>query len=796
MKRWFIIGLCIIVGIAVILAGGGYLWFQFTLRHRLPQTKGTIKLAGLNDSVTIIRDKYGVPHIYAKNEDDLFFAFGYAVAQDRLWQIDFMRRLGQGRLSEIFGKDFVDTDVYFRLLTSTGIKGGTPPHLKQGFKAFSQGISTYIRTHEDNLPIEFTILGYKPDAWGKNDYLDVLKVVNWGLSCGFGTDLTASKILKKVGETLYQEAFPRWPDSAPSIIPPRQVQIAAYPELPAKVVDQLRGLVGLPIGGASNNWVISGEKSTDGAPLLANDTHLALTNPGFWWEVDLNCPTIHASGFAVPGVPGIPVGHNEHVAWGVTNVMVDDVDFYIEKLNPKNPQQYWFKDHWEDMKVVKETIKVKDGDSVEKQILLTRHGPILPKSIDVEKGQAISQRWAFPECRQPGRAGYALLKARTAQDVMEALRYWELPSQNFVFADQQGNIGYWCCATVPVRPWGDGFLPVPGWTGQNEWQGYVPFEKRPHVLKPEQGFIASANNKVTANGEPYYISNYWEPIDRISRITQLIKQKDKLSVDDMKAIHNDTYCLLASELTPKLLDVLQSNAKQEGFKEAAEVLSKWDFVMGEDSAAASIFETTFRRLMDNIFKDELGEKLYKEYLQTIVFPPRAIRLLIRKGASKWFDDVNTPVKEDMKDIIKKSLEEALVQLREKMGDEMDQWKWGKIHTLTFEHILGKKKPLNLLFNIGPFAVPGNHLTVNKKQYPYTKPFLVDHGVSQRMIVPLSEPTKALHVLPVGESGMLKNPHYKDQIPLYLGGKYHGAWAKEQLAQENREATLILEPKGD
>lgn len=793
MKKWFLIIVCVIAGVLVVGLGSGYLWFQHTLKKRLPEISGELSVKGLTDKVEIIRDTYGVPHIYAKNETDMYFAFGYAVAQDRLWQMDFFRRLGQGKLSELFGKDLVETDRYFRLLTAPGVRKELPPALEPAFKAFVSGINAYITSHSDRLPVEFTLLRYKPEKWAEDDYLAILKVVNWGLACGFTTDLTAGEILKKVGEEKLREAFPGWPTDGPIIVPKGYEGVSASANQALRVAEEVRALIGFPVGAASNNWVVSGKKTQNGEPLLANDTHLALTNPSFWWEVDLNCPTIHVSGFAVPGVPGIPLGHNRDVAWGVTNVMVDDVDFYIEKINPDNPQQYWYENHWEDMKVIEETIKVKGGAPVRKEIFVTRHGPVVTQPGEGGGKETISQRWAFTECLQPARAGYRLMKARNVQEAIDALRDWELPSQNFVFADREGNIGFWCCATVPIRPKGGGMLPVPGWTGEYEWKGYVPFEQRPHLLNPEEGFIATSNNKVTGDDYPYVIGRYWEPMDRVTRVRQLLKTEKKLTVEDFKKIQHDTYCVLASELTPKFVDVLKKHAESEGFKKAREILAGWDFVMGEESGAAAIFEVTFRKMMDNIFRDELGEALFEQYLKTTMFPPRAIRALVRDGSSPWFDNINTPEKETMEDIMKVSLDQALAELREKMGDDMERWAWRRIHTLTYRHPLGKKKPLDRLFNLGPFPVPGNHLTVNKKQYSYDKPYSAEHGVSQRMIVDLSNIKDALHVLPTGESGQLKSPHYRDQIPLYLGNGYHPAWPDREQAEKNKEGILILNP---
>jgi penicillin amidase len=546
-------------------------------------------------------------------------------------------------------------------------------------------------------------------------------------------------------------------------------------------------LTGFSTSGASNNWVVSGKKSVTGKPILANDPHLGLTNPSTWWEAHMVCPTINVSGFALPGVPGIAVGHNLHVAWGVTNVMVDDVDFYIEKINPENQRQYWLKDHWEEMKVKEETIQVKGRDSIKTEVLLSRHGPIITGMKGSEE-RALSARWTFTEGIPPVQAAYLLAKAKNVQEVKEALRYSDLPCQNVVFADVNGNIGYWCCATIPVRSRGDGILPMPGWTDEYEWKGYVPFEKRPHLINPEEGLIATANNKVMGDSYPYFISHYWEPLDRITRIRQLLKTKEKLSVDDFKRMQQDVYSVLASEMVPKMIQVLERRFADKEGQRAKEILSRWDFVMDKESVGACLFEVTFRKMMDNIFKEKLGEELFQEYLKTSTFPPSALRMIMRKGSSSWLGQ------KTLEDIIALSMKQMLSELKEVIGNDMNKWTWGKIHLLTFEHALGKKRLPAWLFNLGPFPVGGSHLTINMKYYPYEEPYRVKYGVSERMIVDLSNIGRPLHVLPTGESGHLKSPHYKDQIDLYLSGKYHVGWTDRREIERNEEATLVLKPK--
>ncbi|MGD8993498.1 MAG: penicillin acylase family protein, partial [Desulfobacterales bacterium] len=646
----------------------------------------------------------------------------------------------------------------------------------------------------DRLPIEFKILRYTPEPWTPEDYIAISKVINWGLSQGWRVDLTAGKILEKAGETKFKEAFPAWPGDSPVIVPEDHRISAALSDAQSQLLSRVEKLVNLPAPGASNNWVVAGSRSAGGKPILANDPHLMLTNPSVWWEAHLVCPTINVSGFTIAGAPGIALGHNRHVAWGVTNVMVDDVDFFIERINPDNPRQYLYQGRWEDMQVVEETIHIKGKDPLKIEIGLTRHGPILEDNNKGTEPTALAVKWAFTDGLQSAKAFYLLNKATNTHEVALALKYWELPGQNVVFADTGGNIGYWCCATVPIRSKGDGLLPVPGWNGEYEWQGYVPFEMRPHLINPKQGYIATANNKVAGKHYPHFISHYWEPTDRITRIRQLLNTSKKLSVADVKRMQLDVFSGLASELAPEIVRVLEKEPADADVQKVRAVLSEWDFKMVKDSVAACLFEMTFMHMLENIFEDELGPELYKQYLKTSVFPPRAIRQLLRNGASTWFDDVNTDGTETMENIILRSVKQTIAQLKNEYGDDMTRWRWGDRHTLTFEHPLGKKKPLDRLFNIGPFPVGGSRQTVNMKLYSYEKPYNAILGASYRMIVDFSNMSVADHVLPTGESGQLGSPHHKDQLDLYLNGQYRTAWLERSDVEKNAKGTLLLKPK--
>ena len=795
--KWILSGVLCLTIIIIVSIAAAFFWYQKTIQKSQPQLSGHITVDGLLDTVKLIRDTHGVPHIYARNEPDLFFGFGYAMAQDRLWQMDLFRRIGSGHLAEILGAEAIEIDRYFRTISAGQIRQSLPRDLVFMIESFAAGINAYIRDLDQRLPLEYKILRVRPEPWQPEDYFSVFTLINWGLSIGWKVDLTAAEILRKVDEDLFREAFPTAAELGIPILSQIKQSLPQFFSTSRLMLETVSRLTGITPGPASNNWVIAGSRTQSGKPLLANDTHMALTNPSLWWEVHLVCPTIDATGFAIPGLPGLPVGRNRNVAWGVTNIMVDDVDFYIEQLHPENRHQYRDGDRWQDIDSHVETLAVKSAESLEIEVQRTRHGPIIAShesDVGIPEDKVVSARWAVLEVEAPARASYLLLKAGQVADVVDALEHWQAPGQNFIFADTNGKIGYWCSAAIPIRKNGNGLLPMPGWNHTSDWAGFIPFEDLPHIIDPPEGYIASANNPVTEAIYPHTIGTYWEPIDRIRRIRDRINAKPQLSVDDMMSMQNDIFSPLAAELTAAILAVLTDN--QGGYDEpnVREVLKNWDFQMSIGSSAASIVETTYLKLLENIFQDELGEELYRKYVGLTIFAPRALRQILRAKHSGWLDDIRTPERETLTDIIAKSIDQAFNQLQEQFGPDMEKWTWGHLHTLTFHHILGERKPLNRIFELGPYPSSGSHLTVNKKQYDYTAPFAVKEGVSQRMIVDLSEPETAYHILPTGQSGLIGSPHYADQVTLYLGGRYRYSWLNRSDIFRHLESELVLVPR--
>jgi len=809
----------ILVLILILLAsGGGYLFVQRTL----PQMKGTVHLTGLKGQVEIIRDRWGVPHIFAQNQEDLFFAQGYVHAQDRLWQMEFNRRVAAGRLSEVLGKATVETDIYLRTLglyrAAQADAAILDPETKAVLEAYARGVNAFIATHEDSLPPEFTLLGFKPAPWSPVDTLGWGKVMALNLSGNMDNEIWRAQAIAKLGEARLAELEPGYPASGPFIVEemaktggitsagtansteaapwlqaldPKslaalQAQNDALPSLllsyswPA-AMPKADPAAFFALG--SNNWVVSGARTQSGKPLLANDPHLGIQMPSIWYEIHLSGGGLDVIGVSFPGVPGVIIGHNQRIAWGVTNVGPDVQDLYIEKVNPQNPKQVEFKGQWEDVQVFAEEIKVKGESSRTIEVLVTRHGPVVTPII---KGmtQTLALRWTALEPGTIFRSVRLLNQAQNWEQFRAALAYWDVPSQNFVYADVDGNIGYQMPGRVPIRAKGDGSVPVPG-TGDYEWLGWIPYDELPRTLNPAKGYVVTANNAVVPPTYKYFISKEWAAPYRAMRIEAMIKAKGSLSVQDMRDIQADVTTIPGQELAGYLRKLAPPDDR---VRKALAALQAWDGRLTTDTVAGSIVEATMIRAMRNTFGDELGE-LMERYMGPGV--PVLLRLL-PQADSPWWDNVTTEKKETRDDILLLSLNQALDDLTARLGNNVAEWQWGRLHTATFAHPLGSVQPLNLIFNKGPYATGGSGFTPDNAAYN-PKTFAQSTVPSYRQIVDLSDLNKSLFQHTTGQSGNPFSKHYADFIEDWVAVRHHPMYFSRADVEANQEGTLILLP---
>ncbi|MGD8521167.1 MAG: penicillin acylase family protein [Desulfobacterales bacterium] len=785
--KW-ILGVLLVL--MIVIVGGVYTY----LRSTLPDYDGEITVPGLKAPVEIIRDSYGMPHIYAQADKDAYFAVGFCMAQDRLFHIDMARRLIKGRLAEIIGKDLVSVDRFFRTITAgksfEDIAAEYPPQTLAAVKAYAAGVNYFLEHRKGPLPIEFTILGYEPDPWQPSDSVAVHYFMAWDLNSALSIELLHDAVIDKVGPEMAEDIFSAYPEDYPTIIP---AELAALDFLQAHAL--AREVFGTEGGGASNSWVVAGKKSTTGMPILANDPHLGHGAPGIWYEAHLVTPSMNVSGSILPGVPLVVIGANEHTAWGMTNVMADDADFYIEKINPANSDQYEFMGRWEDMKIKEEIIKVKGGDDVKFNVRLTRHGPIIDdvKKFEGPKGTAVSMRWTAYEMLTVI-PFYYLNTAKSIDDIERAVEHFKCPGQNWVYADDQGNIGHWAAVGLPIRDGFNGAVPVPGWDGKHEWQGYVPTREQPHLRNPARGWIATANNKLVGDDYPYPISHYYTMPDRFVRIQEMLTAKQKLDTQDFVRMQTDFYVVLAKEWVPIMLKALSAKVQSETEKEALATLKGWDFVAGSEDIAPAVFHATVNEMVKNVFKKRLGDDLYEQYIKNKDLTFNAFRNLIAQGESPWFDDPDTARVEGLNDIIAKSFSEAIAYLNEKMGSKVDDWQWGKLHTLTLYHRFGKTSPLMGFFmNIGPFPMGGSIATVNPQPYKLASPWEGYHGASLRYIIDFADRKNSRRVIPAGISGNFMSPHYDDQAELWRAGKYRPFVLDRKSVEEDARYTLKMVP---
>lgn len=783
-------------GLIIIAVIGGTILITGIKRGALPRYNGEIKVPGLSSSVTVFRDERGMPHFYADNEHDLYFAIGYVMSQERLWQMDLIRRATSGRLSEIFGADYVQTDLFLRSLgipaKSRMVINNADAMILESLRSFTDGVNAYIGNAGRKLPPEFRILRYKPDPWKTEDIANIIGYLGWDLAGGnLATDIFNYRLIKKLGNEKAGELIPDWQADTTSVFPGFKLPDDKLKEALAFIssMDKLKSL-GIASFSGSNNWAVSGKKTETGKPVLSNDMHLDLSAPGIWFQMHQVIPgKLNVTGVTVPGEPVIVAGHNERIAWGMTNLMVDDVDLFSEKINPDNNNQYFFEGDWKNMEVRKEIIKIKGGKSDTSYIKFTHRGAIISDFRNINDA-ALSMRWSGYDMSNELKAVYLLNRAGNWEDFRSALKNFNSISQNFAYADVDGNIGLNTGGGVPVRK-GYGSMIRSGESGEFDWKGYVPFDQLPFSYNPENGFISSANNKTVSSDYPYYISFRFALPYRINRIREMLNEEEKLGIDDFKRMITDQHSDYAALLTPHILN-LKSRLTEMSPSEADafSTLVNWDFDMNKDLPAPAVFEFFTISLAKNLLGDELAE-LFGQLPGSI--RDYYIYRILEKGPDQWVDDITTSQTETLDDIIFKSFRDGVKTLAESYSPDMNKWTWGNIHKISLDHPLATVKIINRIFKLSSekTGIGGSSHTVCP--YSYKEGFIVTSGASERHIFNTADWDESYTVIPTGASGIPASEFYLSQTKTYLNGGFYKDAFSDEAVKAAAKYTLKLVP---
>ena len=844
------VGLGILI-LAVLLGAGGAYYFKSYLPNTVapksfPQVDGEIQLEGLDDAVDIYRDHMGIPHIYATTVHDLFFTQGFVHAQDRFWQMDFWRHVGSGRVSEMFASE-VETDAFLRTLgwrvTAEQEWEGLDPELKSNLQAYTDGVNAYLKDHEATaLGLEYSILGllnpeYKIEQWTPINSLTWGKAMAWDLKSNINEEIERAVLLKTVKPEQVATLFPPYSQDHPVIVnkignggsanAPVEPLALDIPDEKLASLEHNISLLDLALGPVSdaigsNSWAIAGSRTTTGLPILANDPHLSIQMPSIWYQMGLHCQPksdacpYNVAGFTFAGVPGVIIGHNDRIAWGFTNARPDVMDLYIERVNPDNPNQYEVNGEWVDFETRKEIIKVAGKDPVEITVRLTRHGPVISETysplknentdddpefipfkeragIELPENYVIALKWTALAPSTPFEAVWGFNKARNWEDFREAAKYFHVPAQNLLYADVEGNIGYQMPGDIPIRANGDGTFPVPGWTDEYEWTGFIPFEELPYTFNPPEGFIVTANNQIPLNDYPYLITRDWDYGFRAQRIVAMIENApDKIDIAYMQKMQGDSFDANGPIFVPLLT---QTNFETLTRNQAAalDLLKSWNYEATADSPAAAVFEAFWRQLLQNTCDDDLPETYWPEGGSRYLEFMRNLR-----EDSRWWDDKGTlDVVETRTDIMKKSFVNGVAELEKLLGREPSKWNLGELHTATFRNgTLGKSgiPPIEGLFNRGPFPTSGGSSIVNATVWDAVEGYQVTHVPSMRMIVDLSDLNNSVTVHTTGQSGHAYHPHYDDMSKMWADVKYYSMlWDQNEIKLE-AEGHLVLTPK--
>ena len=758
------------------------------LVYRPQQTlDGEYRLLGLDERAEIVRDTYGVPHIFATTTHDLFFLQGYATAQDRLFQLDLFRRTGRGRLSEVLGDAGLETDKFIRtigLARAADLDAALlSDQARLALDAYAAGVNKLIEQRGDALPIEFTVLGYRPERWTATDSLVILKLESYDLATNYATELSRANVAARAGPAAVARLFPEtgsspaaFADGSWALVQDAFAEAATFPGL-----DGLRALLGDAGNGLGSNCVaLGGTRTASGKPLLEGDPHLSVRNPAIWYEVVMRGPGYDIAGFSIPGLPGIGIGHNARLAWTFTVAYTDVQDFFVEQPDPADPRRFLFKGVSEAATPIHELIAVKGKtDPVPFDVLVTRHGPLM---TGVLKNQTapLALRWTALD---GGRSMDALLGMARATDFASyraAGADLSGATLSACYADIDGHIGYQLVGALPDRTKGDGRLPVPGWTGEYEWRGTLPSSANPSRLDPPEAYIVNANERPVTDPSSAAFIGEWDPGFRAGHLLEAVKDLRGATVETLRAIQTD---YTSPPVTAFRDALLAAKPHTPLGASAQDLVRRWDGALSVDSAGAAVYEAWIVRMTDRAFRDKLGDAVYLDYAANgrATF---ALYSLLPRANDPWFVSLGEPAIAGRDALAGLALDDAAGELRDRLGGDPAKWRWGALHTVTFAHPLsaGLPGPLRGVFDIGTYERAGDGYSLNNGAYSLATPYTLRSHASERMIVDLGDLDASREVLPTGESGQPFAKHWGDQTPLWLRGELHPiAFSRDRIA---------------
>jgi len=794
--KWLLRLVLALILLLVVAAGGGYLW----LRTTLPQTEGTVTLAGLAAPVEVVRDRHGVPHIYAKTRADAAYALGFVHAQDRLWQMEMERRIGQGRLSELFGETTVATDRFLRTMGfyhyAERTLANLDPETQAALRAYAAGVNAYLDTTSWPRAPEFLILRHRPEPWRPADSLVWTKMMSFNLAGNWANEVLRIRLARRLTPRQIAEAFPGYPADAPVAL---SGLAKALRELPLDWVQAAMPFRRQP-GTGSNNWVLAGDRTATGKPLLANDPHLGLDAPSVWYFAHLEYGDTGVIGATLPGVPSVVLGRNRRLAWGFTNTYADVQDMFIEQLDPADDGRYLTPDGSLPFETRHEVIKVKDSDDIVLTVRTSRHGPIISDASAsaakaVRPGYVLAFGWPILAADElTAQAGWRMNEARDWTEFRAALRDFHAAPQNVVYADVDGNIGFQVAGRTPLRAPENaisGMMPVPGWQAEYDWQGWIPFDELPRAFNPKAGFIATANNRIVGDDYPYYLTFEWQPPYRIRRILDLLGERETHSIESFKAMQADVRSEMVRDFLPLLLAVPPAD---ESAAATIAGMAGWDGTMAADSVLPTIFSAWYRELTRLVYADEMGGVFdsYWNFRPIFLFNV----LTDKDGQGRWCDDTATAARETCETLIRVALTRALADLETRFGDDREDWQWGRVHQAVSDHnpftrIAGLREIFDIRVSKG-----GGRFTVNvagNRIYDDDQPFRTTHGPSLRAIYDLDDPDRSLFIHSTGQSGNRLSPNYASFAEPWAVGDYIPMTMRRAEIEAGAMGRLVLRP---